>query len=162
MTEAIVSMRGNVIAFHTYPLEEPAVWVGLNSSVTPSGNVTDAYPTTWANTMGACCGGWGYHPMPTETIGYGASQIYEDSCWGHPAQSGDPNLCPAPRTAADAVELFNRVGLHWQDAFKHAKALGVQTVSARARHRRINCTLLVLREISHPRVCAHRSIGAPS
>lgn len=123
-------MRGNVIAFHTYPLEEPAVWVGVNASVTPSGNVTAAYPTMWANTMGACCGGWGYHPMPTETIGYGASQIYEHSCWGHPVQSGDPALCPKPKTDADAVELFNRVGLHWKDAFKHAKALGVQTVRA--------------------------------
>ena len=128
MIEAIVAMRGNLIAFHTYPLEEPAVWVGLNSSILPGGNVTAAYPTTWANTLAACCGGWGYNAVNTSDIGYGASEIFEHECFGNPVQSGDLNLCPGPKTDADAIELFNRAGLYWKSAFTHAKALGVQTV----------------------------------
>ena len=66
--------------------------------------------------------------MESETLGYGAGQIFEHSCFGHPTVSGDSNLCPRPQTPADSVEVFNRVGLHWQRAFKHAKSLGLSTV----------------------------------
>ena len=103
------------------------MWVGLKESVTPSGNVTDGYSTRWATTLEEA-GAWGYNPFPTGTMGYGAAAVYEHDCFGHPTVSGDPLLCPSPKTPADNVELFNRVGLLWKATFAHAKAIGVQTV----------------------------------
>lgn len=132
VAEAVLSMKGNVLAFHTYPLVEPAVWVGLNSSILPGGNVTaeSAYPTRWATTLEVADGQttWGYAPLNTSDMGYGAAQLYEHDCFGHETVSGDPTLCPLPATPADAAELFNRVGLFWQRVFKHSHALGIQNV----------------------------------
>ena len=115
--------------FHTYPLEEPAGWVGLNSSLAAdgSGNVTWAYPTRWATTLEPDRA-WGYNAINTSSLGFGASQIFEHECFGHETVSGDADLCPMPATVDASVELFNRVGLFWKATFAHAKALGVQTV----------------------------------
>ena len=114
-------MKGNLIGFHTYPLIEPAVWVGLKEDVLPSGNVTGgSYPTRWATTLEPHAA-WGYQKVNTSTMGYGASQMFEHECFGHPTVSGDPALCPMPSTPEANDELFNRVGLLWQSTFKHAK-----------------------------------------
>lgn len=132
VAEAILSMKGNLLAFHTYPLVEPAVWVGLNTSILLGGNVTaeSAYATRWATTLEVSDGQttWGYAPMNTSSMGYGGSQLFEHECFGHESVSGDPALCPLPATPADSAELFNRVGLHWQKVFKHSHALGIQNV----------------------------------
>ena len=122
-------MKGNLIGYHTYPLIEPAVWVGLKENVLlPSGNITGgSYSTRWATTLEENKA-WAYNPFPTSAMGFGASQIYEHDCFGHESVSGDARLCPSPKTPADNDEVFNRVGLLWRAAFAHAKALGVQTV----------------------------------
>ena len=125
--EAILSMKGNLIGYHTYPLQEPAVWVGLKEQVLPGGNVSGSYPTRWATTLEEGQA-WGYNPYPTSTMGFGASQIYEHDCFGHESVSGNALLCPSPKTPQDENDLFNRVGLLWRAAFAHASALGVQTV----------------------------------
>ena len=134
LSEAILSMKGNVLAYHTYPLVEPAVWVGLNSSIIPNGggNVSadGAYATRWATTLEVSDGQttWGYNPLPTSEMGYGASQIFEHDCFGHETVSGDAALCPIPTTPADSAELFNRVGQYWKKVFAHSHALGIQNV----------------------------------
>lgn len=126
--EAIVSMKGNLIGFHTYPLKEPAVWVGLKEDVLPGGNVTGgSYSTNWANTNEPG-GAWGYNVFNTSLMGFGASQIFEDECFGHPTVSGNPELCPKPISDDANDELFNRVGLLWKNTFAHAKNIGVQTI----------------------------------
>jgi hypothetical protein len=126
--ESILSMKGNMIGFHTYPLQEPAVWVGLKEQVLPGGNVTGgSYSTRWATTLEEGQA-WGYNAFPTSAMGFGAAQVYEHDCFGHESVSGNALLCPSPKTPADNDELFNRVGLLWRAAFAHAKALGVQTV----------------------------------
>ena len=131
--ESILTMRGNLIGFHTYPLIEPAVWVGLPSDVQPDGTVTaqaTTYATRWATTSEVDNGQttWGYNPVNTSAMGFGVSQIFEHECFGHETVSGDAALCPIPKTPADNTELFNRVGAYWKDSFAHAAALGVQTV----------------------------------
>jgi hypothetical protein len=132
LAEAILSMKGNVLAYHTYPLVEPAVWVGLNSSILPGGNVTSdgAYATRWATTLEVSDGQttWGYNPLPTSEMGYGASQLFEHDCFGHETVSGDASLCPIPTTPAASAELFNRVGAYWQKVFAHSHALGIKNV----------------------------------
>lgn len=130
VTEAILSMKGNLIGFHTYPLLEPAVWVGLKGDVAPDGTVANpatAYSTRWATTHEPG-GAWGYNALDTSKFGFGASQIFEHECFGHESVSGDPALCPEPAPGADAAELFNRVGALWKATFAHAVALGVGTV----------------------------------
>ena len=37
-------------------------------------------------------------------------------------------LCPQPATPEDSAELFNRVGLHWQQVFAHSHSLGIKNV----------------------------------
>jgi len=131
-------MRGNVIGMHTYPVDfgdaEPAVWVGLPEQVNADGTVASAtYPASWANTLR---GGWGYVPQNTSDYAFGAAQLYEFDCFGHPIQSGHANLCPWPATAADQATLFNAVGMLWQKAFAFAHDINVQTIlgqCARAR-----------------------------
>ena len=121
-------MKGNLIGYHTYPLVEPAVWVGLKEQVLPSGNVTGgSYSTRWATTLEEGQA-WAYNAFPTSTMGFGASQIYEHDCFGHESVSGNALLCASPKTPQDNDEVFNRVGLLWRAAFAHARALGVQTV----------------------------------
>ena len=134
LSEAILAMKGNILAYHTYPLVEPAVWVGLNTSIIPGsgGNVSadGAYATRWATTLEVSDGQttWGYNPLPTSEMGYGASQIFEHECFGHETQSGDAALCPIPATPADSAELFNRVGQYWKKVFAHSHALGIKNV----------------------------------
>jgi hypothetical protein len=131
--ESILSMRGNLIGFHTYPLIEPAVWVGLPDDVKPDGTVTASkttYATRWATTLEVDNGQttWGYEPFNTSAMGFGVSQIFEHDCFGHESVSGNASLCPIPRTVDDNTELFNRIGAYWKKSFAHATALGVQTV----------------------------------
>jgi hypothetical protein len=126
--ECIAQMKGNMIAFHTYPIggpTEPAVWVGLKENVDASGNVTVAYSSTWSNTQRTA---WGYTPMNTSLYPWGAGMMYEHECFGHPIQSGKANLCPAPVTPQDEVLLFNEVGVFYQSVFAFAHILGVKTV----------------------------------
>lgn len=131
VTEAVLSMRGNLIGFHNYPLIEPGLWVGLAADVLPGGNVSAAssYPTRWATTLEVANGQttWGYMSTNTSALGYGAGALYEHECFGHETVSGDAALCPIPTTPADSAELFNRVGLFFKGAFAHAQALGVAT-----------------------------------
>ena len=133
VTEAVLSMKGNLIGFHTYPLVEPAVWVGLPEDVAADGTVTatrTTYATRWATTLDVSDGqtNWGYNQLNTSDMGFGAAQIFEHDCFGHETVSGNAALCPLPQTTADNTELFNRVGAYWKASFAHAKALGVQTV----------------------------------
>jgi hypothetical protein len=104
--------------------------VGLAGDVLPSGNVTatlTTYSTRWATTHEEGHA-WGYNPVNTSAMGFGASQIYEHECFGHETVSGDAALCPGPKTTEANTEIFNRVGLYWKKTFAHAAALGVQTV----------------------------------
>jgi hypothetical protein len=130
VVESILSMKGNIIGFHTYPLIEPAVWVGLAADVVAGGNISASpytYSTRWATTLEEH-GSWGYNPVNTSSFGFGATQIFEHECFGHETVSGNAALCPSPKTPEDSAELFNRVGLYWKKTFAHASALGVQTV----------------------------------
>eukprot|EP00759_Apiculatamorpha_spiralis_P024561 PhF_6_TR27924/c0_g1_i3/m.41085 len=127
--ETIAQMKGNTIAFHTYPinsgLTEPGVWVGLSKDVNNDGTVTKAYSTTWSTTQRNA---WGYTPLNTSLYPWGASAMFEYECFGHPIQSGKSNLCPSPQTPADEITLFNEVGNFFKPVFSFAKKLGVQTI----------------------------------
>lgn len=130
VSEAILSMKGNLIGFHTYPLQEPAVWVGLKEDLAADGtiaNPNNSYSTRWATTHepGAA---WGYNSLDTSKFGFGASQLYEHECFGHESVSGNPALCPMPAPGADSAALFDLVGALWKTTFAHAVAIGVSTV----------------------------------
>jgi len=127
--------RAHLLPSQTYPIDigagpgatgtnEPAVWVGLTSSVTPEGRVTDAYPTSWASTLRPQ---WGMTVLNTSDYIAGADTIFEHDCFGHPLQSGNASLCPFPVDAASSVDLFNGVGDLWADVFAYARALGIKT-----------------------------------
>jgi hypothetical protein len=103
---------------------EPAVWLGVASDVGADGSLASAYPTAWATTRRPQ---WGMKDINTSDYGYGADQLFSADCFGHPAQSGDPEMCPFPVDAAHAATLFNRVGALWKAAFAFAHAVGVKT-----------------------------------
>jgi hypothetical protein len=127
-------MKGNTLAYHTYPIapgsqgtgsNEPAVWIGLKEDVNPDGTVKAAYPTSWASTLRP---EWGMTAINTSDYMAGADTLFPFDCFGHPAQSGDPTLCPWPVDANSSIELFNRVGALWQTSFAYAHQLGVKTI----------------------------------
>jgi hypothetical protein len=125
VAELIVKGRGNFQGFHTYPLREPLVWVGLEDQFDPSsGNVTWSYNTSWATTMET---GWGYTPVATSDYGFGAPAIFPSDCFGNEVNMQEPVICPFPTTMDENNELFNRAGRLMGSVMKFAKSIGVQT-----------------------------------
>lgn len=125
VAEMIVKARGNFQGYHTYPLREPLVWVGLEDQFDPaSGNVTWSYNTSWATTNET---GWGYTPVATSDYGFGAPAIFPSECFGNEINMQEPPICPFPTNMDENNELFNRAGVLLGKVMKFAKSLGVAT-----------------------------------
>lgn len=58
-----------------YPLDEPTVWVGVESDFDPAtGNVLKSYPTSYENTLRAY--GWfGFTPRNTSAYYFGSASV---------------------------------------------------------------------------------------
>jgi hypothetical protein len=122
--EQLPKMRMNFIGIHTYPTyptPEPAVWVGTASDMTPDGQVTFSYPSSWANTQRA---GWGIDPGVTSGFSCGASELFPADIYGPDVMEG---MMPTPATPQQCNLLFNRVGSMYHDVFTEAQALGIKT-----------------------------------
>jgi hypothetical protein len=117
----MTKMKMNFIGLHTYPLLEPAVWVGTKNDYQPNGDVTKSYPTRWITSLE---GGWGYLPKITSQYLFGNSLMFSSDCYGADVMSG---VCPVPTTNDEANQLFNRVGRMFNDTFNYAHRFGIET-----------------------------------
>jgi hypothetical protein len=121
-------MGMNFIGFHLYPLQpgedspvpengpEPSVWIGLPKDVNPDGTVKFAYPAYYAHTNHEYI----FEKIKTKQFHMGSHLLFEKNDFGPDVMDDNPDQ-------ADPVELFNRVGRLWNQAFTHARNLGVKT-----------------------------------
>jgi hypothetical protein len=120
----LAKMRMNFIGLHCYPAgagPEPAVWIGLAGDSDEKGRVKFAYPSHWDSTARP---GWGYAPTKTSDFAAGASLLFEKDTFGSPVMEG---MMPMPRNVDESCKVFNNAGEMFNQAFTHAKRLGVKT-----------------------------------
>lgn len=119
-------LRMNFFGLHTYPEDrpaaEPTVWIGTPENVTAEGDVTFAYPAIWYNT--ALPVGWGFHAKQTGKYGCGAGALFDRDDYGSDVMR---SLTPRPDRQRDCIELFERTGEMFDDAFTFARTLGIKT-----------------------------------
>ena len=120
----LAKMRMNFIGLHCYPMgagPEPAVWIGLPGEFDDKGRVKTAYPSHWDSTARS---GWGYAPTKTSDFAAGASLLFEKDTFGSPVMEG---MTPMPRNVEESCKVFNNAGEMFDQAFTHARKLGVKT-----------------------------------
>lgn len=127
----MTKMRMNFIGIHSYPEApvspypygaEPIVWTGLAGDVAADGTVARAYKASFVNAMRD--GWWGLSAKPTGHYSFGGRLLFERDDWGPDVMRG---LAPEPTDEPAQVELFNRTGEMFREAFNLAKSLGVKT-----------------------------------
>ena len=132
--KAIISqlpkMKMNFIGFHTYPYRahfdgggpkaEPLVWIGKEDEFNADGTVKVAYPVLHFATNDST---WGYFPVKTSEFKFGASQIFETDTYGTDYMK---NISAWPHTEDENSGIFNASGKMFNEAFTHAKSLGVK------------------------------------
>jgi hypothetical protein len=122
----MAKLRMNFIGLHTYPSWNPAagpeanVWIGLPEDVDEQGNVRFGYEAGVVTTRR----GWAVTPCPTSRYASGASLLFEGDDYGPDFML---DCLEWPRTAEASAAMFNRYGDFQQQAFKHARRLGIKT-----------------------------------
>ncbi|MFO7974459.1 MAG: malectin domain-containing carbohydrate-binding protein, partial [Candidatus Hydrogenedentota bacterium] len=119
-------LRMNFIGLHTYPEDrpnaEPTVWIGRPDDANSDGTVEHGYPAIYYNT--ALPVGWGLSPKATGDYPLGAADMYDRDDFGSDIMRG---LSPRPDTPDECVEVFNRTGAMFREAFAFARFVGVKT-----------------------------------
>ena len=119
-------LRMNFFGLHTYPEDrpsaEPGVWIGQKEDILPGGKPAFAYPAIWYNTVLAV--NWGYQPKKTGDYACGAAALFDRDDFGSEIMRG---LTPRPDSPEQCVEVFDRAGTLFRDAFAFAHSLGIKT-----------------------------------
>ena len=122
----MAKLRMNFIGLHTYPSWNPAagpeanVWIGLPEDVDEQGNVRFGYEAGVVTTRR----GWAVTPFPTSHYASGAGLLFEDDDYGPDFML---DCLDWPKTDEAAAAMFNRYGDFQQQAFSHARRLGIKT-----------------------------------
>ena len=122
----MAKLRMNFIGFHTYPSWNPAagpeanVWIGLPEDVDKHGNVRFGYEAGVVTTRR----GWAVTPFPTSQYASGAGLLFEADDYGPDFML---DCLEWPKTADAGAAMFNRYGDMQQQAFDHARRLGIKT-----------------------------------
>jgi len=111
----------NFFGLHTY-FGEPEVWIGLPEDINPDGTVKTAYPAAWCMTTVST--GWGFTGKKTSDYALGAGNLFDRDAYGPEVLLG---FDAVPQKPEDCIEVFNRTGALFQDAFAWARELGVKT-----------------------------------
>lgn len=99
---------------------EPAVWIGLPEDVAADGTVQWSYPATWAHTHREQT--WAFDTWDTDQFHGGASELFPTNGYGADVLG---ETLPTDVPSSNAV--FNAVGAMFDEAFRHARVLGVAT-----------------------------------
>ena len=128
-------MGMNFIGLHTYPQfstteekdqnrpqgPEPTVWIGRPEDVNADGTVAWSYPTSYAHTQRPDRR-WGFATWDTDEFSAGSSQLFPTNGFGSDV------IGPAmPTTLSENNAVFDRTGEMLNEAFTHARNLGVKT-----------------------------------
>jgi len=115
----------NFFGLHTYPEggvgPEPLVWIGTKDQINQDGTVKAAYPARhFTNTSGT----WSYTARLTGDYSNQLGMLFENDSYGTDYMMGI-NGWPAGDQAE--IDLFNRTGKFFRQAFGFAKELGLKT-----------------------------------
>ena len=116
----MTKMCMNTLMIHAYPWE-PSLWVGQPEDVEADGCVRNASPVHFFNTAKGTP--WGVKPKKTSTYRYGAALLFETDDWGPQVMAGH---FPEATRREDCVEVFNRTGAMFKEAFTFAHRLGMK------------------------------------
>ncbi|MDB4651545.1 hypothetical protein OAG06_00840 [Verrucomicrobia bacterium] len=123
----------NFFGLHHYPQRgepssmegpEPHVWIGHKNDVNADGTIREggAYTTYWASTFRTSENSWSGTPVKTTHFSDGA-----DTLFAHDEMASDALGLKEPSTPAEKAAVINNVGSLLQDAFTHARRLGIKT-----------------------------------
>jgi hypothetical protein len=123
----------NFFGLHHYPERgeprsvegpEPHVWIGHKDDVNADGTIKEggAYATYWASTYRSSRNSWSGTPVKTTSFSDGADKLFP-----YDAAASDAIGFKKPTTPAEKAAVINNVGGLLNDAFTHARALGVKT-----------------------------------
>jgi len=123
----------NFFGLHHYPQRgepssmegpEPHVWIGHKNDVNADGTIKEggAYTTYWASTFRTSENSWSGTPVKTTHFSDGA-----DTLFAHDEMASDALGLKEPSTPAEKAAVINNVGSLLQDAFTHARRLGIKT-----------------------------------
>jgi hypothetical protein len=132
----LAKQKLNFIGLHSYPMQEPLVWVGDPKHLDADGNVNAAggWPTSWRTTLDS---NWGSSGLNTSEYSVGASLAFPAQCYGSPAMTTTQSFCTSegaegyPKygqpvsSGAEEAATFNAAADLIADAFKFGGKLGV-------------------------------------
>lgn len=111
---------------------EPSIWIGHKDDVNPDGTVKEeaAYKTYWASSFrkgdfysdSPENGIWGYEPVNVSEFTNGANQLF-----AHDYVASETIGSKEPETPSEMAANFNNVGRMFNEAFSHARQLGIKT-----------------------------------
>lgn len=111
---------------------EPHIWIGHKDDVNADGTIKEdaAYKTYWASSFRRGDfykdlereGIWGYLPVSVSDFTNGADKLFV-----HDYVASDAIGTREPVTPIEKAANFNNVGIMFNDAFSHARQLGVKT-----------------------------------
>ena len=121
----MVKMKMNFFGLHTYPEggvgPEPLVWIGTKDQLNDDGTVKSAYQSRHFTTTS---GTWDYTAKLTKDYSHQLGNLFENDSYGTDYMIGT-NGWPAGEQAE--IDLFNKTGKFFGEAFGFAKSLGLKT-----------------------------------
>lgn len=121
----MVKMKMNFFGLHTYPEggvgPEPLVWIGTKDQLNDDGTVKSAYQSRHFTTTN---GTWSYNAKLTGNYSNQLGSLFSDDSYGTDYMIGT-NGWPAGEQAE--IDLFNKTGKFFGDAFRFARSLGIKT-----------------------------------
>lgn len=129
----LAKMGLNFFGLHHYPergepasLEgpEPHIWIGHKNDVNADGTIKEdsAYASYWASTYRTGENSWSGTPLKTTDFSDGADKLFP-----YDEMASDAIGFTPPVTATEKAAVFNNVGSLLDDAFTHARNLGIKT-----------------------------------
>jgi hypothetical protein len=121
----MVKMKMNFFGLHTYPEggvgPEPLVWIGTKDQINEDGTVKSAYQSRHFTTTN---GTWAYAAKMTGNYSNHLGDLFENDSYGTDYMIGTKGW-PAGEQAE--IDLFNKTGKFFREAFGFAKSLGLKT-----------------------------------
>ncbi|MFA6128287.1 MAG: hypothetical protein WC699_13375 [Bacteroidales bacterium] len=121
----MVKMKMNFFGLHTYPEggvgPEPLVWIGTKDQVNDDGTVKSAYQSRHFTTTS---GTWAYTAKLTRDYSNQLGNLFGNDSYGTDYMIG---INGWPSGDQVEIDLFNKTGKFFREAFGFAKSLGLKT-----------------------------------
>ncbi len=121
----MVKMKMNFFGLHTYPEggvgPEPLVWIGTKDQMNEDGTVKSAYQSRHFTTTNST---WSYTAKQTSFYSNHLGDLFENDSYGTDYMIG---INGWPDGEQAEIDLFNKTGKFFREAFGFARGLGLKT-----------------------------------